>query len=105
MPYAPEVDGQAGLPFSGVTPLSRLASYDGARAAQSGAKDQRQRIYDLLFLHGPMTDHEISEALRMLRSTVCARRNELLDEGRVMACGLKPGPFRIRNTEWGAIVR
>lgn len=105
MPYAPSVADQPGLPFSGVTPLSRLASFGGAQAAQSRARFHRDRIYELLVDRGPLTDHEISQALSMLRSTVCARRNELLEERRVMACGLKPGPFRIRNTEWGAIVR
>ena len=39
--YTPDVDAQPGLPFSGRTPLSRLASYDGARVAQVDAWTNR----------------------------------------------------------------
>jgi hypothetical protein len=105
MPYAAESHGQAGLPFSGSSPLSLIASHDGAVVAQPNAKSQRERIYRFLVEHGPATDHEIVYALKLPLSTVNARRNVLVETGRVRACGLKAGPFKARRTEWGAVVR
>jgi hypothetical protein len=103
MPYAPEVNGQAGLPFAGVTPLSRLASYDGACVAQAGAKSKRERLYRWLLANGPATDRERAEGLGMLVSSICGRRNELVQLGQVRACGLKPGKFKAKNTCWEAL--
>jgi hypothetical protein len=102
MPYSPDVAGQAGLPFQGSTPLSRLASYDGACVAQAGAESKRERLYRWLLENGPATDREMAEGLGMLVSSICGRRNELVQLGKVRACGLKPGKFRARNTCWSA---
>lgn len=102
MPYAPEVNGQPGLPFSGALPLSRQASYEGAKTAQPTAGIKREAIYRWLLTHGPATDRQIAEALGMLISAVCGRRNELVQLGRVKAAGLVPGKFRARNTAWEA---
>jgi hypothetical protein len=104
MPYSPEVNGQPGLPFAGSNPLSRLASYDGARVAQAGASSKREQLYRWLLAFGPATDRDASEGLGMLVSTINARRNELVQQGRVRAVGLKPGKFRARNTVWAAVV-
>lgn len=105
MPYTAEAHGQAGLPFAGTSPLSLTASHDGALVAQPNAKSQIERIYRLLVERGPLTDHEIVYALKLPLSTVNARRNVLVETGRVRACGLKAGPFKARRTEWGAVIR
>lgn len=100
MPYAAEANGQPGLPFSGVTPLSRVASHDGAVVAQVLSNEKRRAVYQWLVVNGPATDREIAEGCSMLLSAVCARRNELVQSGKVKAVGLKPGRFRARNTAW-----
>jgi DNA-binding Lrp family transcriptional regulator len=51
---------------------------------------------------GPMTDAEMASYLKLERTTVNARRNELVEAGRVVKCGTKINArTRVKNVLWG----
>jgi predicted ArsR family transcriptional regulator len=88
------------LPWQGVTPHSKQASYSGAVTAGPNAKNQQERILDWLSRNGPATDDQISTALGIMRSSVCARRNALMQAGLIESCGLVKGRYRAQNALW-----
>jgi hypothetical protein len=69
-----------GLPFNGITPISRHTSHQGAEAAKERALPQIVKYLQLLHAKYPdgCTDHEAAMILEVERSTINARRGELL---------------------------
>ncbi len=80
---------------------SSETSKQGAVHAHQRAGSQAERLLRLYRERGPQTDHQACAALDLPLATVCARRNALLKQGWVHACGTKPGPYRTLNTLWG----
>lgn len=92
------------LPFSGATPQSRHASYLGARDAQGRAPRQSERYLALLQEHPDgLTDWEAAARLGVERTTINARRMELVKMGKVYSDGFRKNETSgIRNTVWKA---
>lgn len=80
MPYADPANQR--LPFAS----SSDTSHDAAVAARTTAPDQRARYFSWLASCGVAggTDAEAETALTMRRSSICARRNELMTDGKVV---------------------
>lgn len=91
-----------GLPFSGSQPASQHTSYLGAQDGARRAARQTQRYLDYLDGRGVLgaTDWEAAGALGLERTTINARRNELVKAGQVMAGGYRPGPTGTKNVVW-----
>lgn len=75
----------------------------GALKAKGFAAFQREKLLAAYETHGPLTDHEMEAETEIDRSSVCARRNELIrlghvekDDGRVR---LNP-TTGVNNTLW-----
>lgn len=70
------------LPFQSGSETSR----DAAIAIEPVAETQRERYFAFVALAGTQgrTDAEAESWLRMRRSSVCARRNELMKAGRIV---------------------
>lgn len=66
------------LPFSGRSPRTRHASRSGAHFAEPRAGSQAGRLL-ALYRTGEFTDLEASERLHLPHTTICARRNLLVD--------------------------
>ena len=90
----------AGLPFAGITPLSRHTSHAGAEDAAPRALPQTIRYMAALRQHGGLTDHEAAKVLGLERSSINARRSDLVKAGIVVAEGTRPGPTGTRNVVW-----
>lgn len=82
MPYVAGTRAQPELPWQG---RINGTSHGAAVKAESFAATQRERYYAWLKdrIEGG-TDGEAEVELMMRRSSVCARRNELIRQGRVM---------------------
>src|SRR5574338_13895 len=96
---------QPRLPWSGSTPTARACSYEGALSAQARSAAQIWAYFRFLRACGcrGATDHEAAEHLGIPVTSVCARRNWLMQEPRrlVRDSGLtRPGPTGVRNTVW-----
>lgn len=97
-----------GAPWQGSTPQSAQASLDGARAVMRGAAfSQSMRYLRLLHARGDegSTDLEAADELEIQRSSINARRHELMQHGAVIGVELYPdgfrrGPTGIRNCVW-----
>lgn len=84
--FEPRVDeNRPGLVHRDAPDTERAAA--AAVLPRSGT--QRARVYELLRAASErgMTDWELVDSLGMLRSSVCARRNELIREGWVIDSG------------------
>lgn len=55
----------------------------GALKAKGFAAFQREKLLAAYETHGPLTDHEMEAETDIDRSSVCARRNELIKLGQV----------------------
>jgi hypothetical protein len=93
-----------GAPWQGTTPQSAHASLEGARAVQRDQViDQASRYWRLLRARGARgaTDWEAHEARQIQRSSINARRAELVHAGVAIApAGFRPGPTGIKNVVW-----
>jgi hypothetical protein len=98
MPYT-----ESQLPFSGDSPQSRRASRQGAVSAAGRAPSQVARVLQAL-KDRPwgLTDQELADLLGIQRSTINARRSELVKGNLVYAAGFKDGKFGTRNVVWKA---
>jgi len=92
------------LPFSGVTPISRHCSAQGARSASEHIGRQCLVLLTAYRTHGALTDSELAEVTGIPRSTINARRAELMRRGLVTAIGSTRNPVtKVRNTTWGLV--
>jgi len=93
-----------GAPWQGRTPQSAHASLEGAKAVmRDQAIDQASRYWRFLIERGEYgaTDLESAEALYIQRSSVNARRAQLIKLGEpIRPAGFRKGPTGIRNTIW-----
>lgn len=89
------------LPFSGSTPLAAHCSWLGAEDAKARSGKQTAALLGLYEQHGPLTDAEAARRLGVERTTVNARRNELVRRGLVVAVDTVKAATGIRNTRWG----
>lgn len=72
---------------------------------QEFAGKQKDRVlYVIAHSDKPLTDREISNRTGIERSTVCARRNELLKEGKIVKAGEVTGEAGVKNETWKSIV-
>lgn len=81
----------AGLPFSGSSPLSRHTSYQGAEDAKARALPQLVVYLALLKSVYPdgMTDAEAAERMGVERTSINARRKPLHQAGLVESYGTR----------------
>ena len=98
MPYT-----DAHLPFSGISLQSRHASHAGAADATTRALPQTIRLLQALkdHPHG-LTDREAAQVLGLERSTINARRAELVKADLVYADGFRKAASGVVNTIWKA---
>lgn len=88
-------------PFSGSTPLSKHTSWLGAQSAAERIGRQSLELLTAYRERGPLTDAEAAEVLNVERSTINARRNELVQRGLVEAIGTKENPQTgVQNVTW-----
>jgi hypothetical protein len=98
MPYT-----ESRLPFNGSTVQSRHASHTGAEDAKGRALTQTIRLLRLLKDHPDgLTDREAADMLMLERSTINARRAELVKADLVYAGGFRRGETGIKNVCWKA---
>ncbi len=93
----------SGLPFQGVTPISRHTSYQGADEAKERALPQAVRYLQLLHARYPdgFTDAEAATVLEVERSSVNARRSPLVQAGLVEPWGTRARiSTENQNTIW-----
>ena len=97
---------QPTLPFSGRTPTARAASLAGAQAAEPRAGTQAQRVLEVIrsMRTRGATDWDIKALTAFERSSICARRNALLDAGLVVDSGRtrEAGPWKSACTVYVA---
>jgi hypothetical protein len=96
---------RVGAPWQGSTSQSAHASLEGARtvmAKDGAAIGQSIRYWQYLVRCGEngATDHESSEALKIQRSSINARRAALMNH--IETAGFRPGPTGIKNVVWRA---
>lgn len=90
------------LPFSGVTPISRFCSHQGAEDAKQRALPQTIRYLTALKDHPEgLTDAESAALLNLERTSITGRRVPLVKAGLVVAAGTRMGPTgKVKNTVW-----
>ncbi len=92
------------LPFQGIEPMARHCGYQGARHAAERVGRQCLALLALYRGHGPLTDARAAFLLRLERTTINARRNELVKLGLVRAVDTeKNDTTGIRNVRWGLV--
>jgi hypothetical protein len=99
---------QPSLPFSGRTPHARACSLAGALDAQPRSGTQAYRVLAIIREAGRVgvTDWELHALAGLERTTICARRNALLDAGLVREDGTRAaGPWHRQCTVWVATGR
>jgi hypothetical protein len=100
----PHIEPQTqSLPFSGSVRLSRHCSYEGAKNAEPRASRQALALLQLYAEYGPLTDAQAASWMHVERSTVCARRNELVKRSLVKDIDTVKGDHGIRNVRWGLL--
>lgn len=85
-------------------PVARHCSSMGALSASERIGRQCLALLTLYRQHGPFTDAEAAARLRVERTTICARRHELIARGLVQRVGTrKHATTLISNTTWGLV--
>lgn len=90
---------QASLPFSGRSSTARACSLAGALDALPRSGTQAARVLAIIREAGPVgrTDWDLVALSGLQRSSICARRNALMDAGLVREDGSRvAGPWRKR---------
>lgn len=93
-------------PVQGKTATSDAVKNRRAGHAQAAAlaKSQQHWVLSCYQDYGPMTDAEVRDALGWERSTVNARRNELMKAGLVQEVGSKKNlQTGVQNTLYGLV--
>lgn len=83
------------------TPEATACSKAGAQHAASRIEPQCQKLLDLYRQQGPLTDRRAAELMGIERTTVNARRAQLVKDGKVIFYDAVPGTCGVRNTRWG----
>lgn len=92
------------LPFQGAEPMSRHCSHAGAVAAIERVGRQCLELMTAYRERGALTDAEAALVLGIERSTINARRAELVKRGLVRAVGTKKNESTgVSNTTWGFV--
>lgn len=88
------------LPHQGSTPAARWASLTAAQQEQVRREHLKNRYMDLLLRRGSLgaTDHEASEWLGVMVSSMCSTRAAL--RAHLTSHGHRPGPAGKPNTVW-----
>lgn len=98
------IEGTFELPFGGSITVSRHCSHQGAVAASERVGRQCVELLGAYATQGPLTDAEAAKHLGIERSTINARRAELIRRLLVAKHGTKRNPETgITNTTWGLI--
>jgi hypothetical protein len=89
---------------SGVTEESRHTSALSAQIVERTAPTVRERYYQWLLTNGPAHDHDAVAGVGIPLSSVNARRNELMRQGRIVPAGIASGgPYGRELTLWRAV--
>jgi hypothetical protein len=84
------------------TDLAAECRRDGHQRGKATASGLHVALMGAYVSMGPMTDAEMASYLKLERTTVNARRNELVEAGRVVKCGTKINArTRVKNVLWG----
>lgn len=83
------------------SPLARHASWLGAISGQERVGRQCLALLQLYRDEGPLTDREAAKRLGVERTTINARRGELVKRGWVVAVDLVETETGVKNTRWG----
>ncbi len=90
------------LPFSGSIAVSRHCSAQGAIQASERVGRQAVQLLTLYANRGPLTDADAAILMGVERTTVNARRNELVRRQLVQAVDtVKNQRSQVRNVRWG----
>jgi hypothetical protein len=81
-------------------PLNVQARRTGFQTSRPRARGQSVRVLALLAEAGPLTDHQISEALELALATVNSLRGGLVRRGFVRAWDYVPGLSGAQRTRW-----
>jgi len=108
------VVGGLSLPFSGAVAISRHCSYSGALEASERVGRQALALLTAYRVYGPLTDRQAANVLtaqlpehvqasgkRIERTTITARRAELIRRGLVQAVDTVTGTCGVKNVRWG----
>lgn len=96
---------QPSLPFSGKTSTARACSLSGAIDAEPRAGTQARHVLEVIRQAGArgVTDWDLKALTGLERSTICARRNALLDADLVRPWGSRvAGPWHRQCSVWVA---
>lgn len=96
---------QPSLPFSGRSATARACSVAGAIDAEPRAGTQARRVLEVIREAGArgVTDWDLKALTGLERSTICARRNALLDADLVRPWGARvAGPWQRQCTVYVA---
>lgn len=92
------------LPFEGGSDIPAHCSHAGAKAAAERAGRQALALLAAYREHGPLTDAEAAYWLNVERTTINARRAELMRLGLVKVDGVRKNPkSNISNATWGLV--
>jgi Fic family protein len=101
MSQQPDLDFTAPIAPSR-SPIAKHCSALGAKSAEERIGRQCLQLLTAYQQRGPLTDSEASKVLGVERSTINARRSELVRRGLVEAVGSAKNPETgVRNTRWG----
>lgn len=90
------------IPYAiSATPEATECSKAGARKAAESVGRQSLELLALYKQHGPLTDREAADLMRIERTTVNARRSQLRRLGLVTLVDTVLGTCGVRNTRWG----
>lgn len=80
----------------------RTASLDAYHGHIAGGRELTQcdQVEAEIIRHGTCTRRMIAQSLGIETSTISARVNKLIEQGRVIECGMHPCPITGRRVNW-----
>ncbi len=80
----------------------REASRDAYHNQIAGSRELTQcdQVEAEIIRHGTCTRRMIAQSLGIETSTISARVNKLIEQGRVIECGMHPCPITGRRVNW-----
>lgn len=104
----PWLESQPSLPWRGKSAHARHSSYTGSVAAAPRSGSQAAMVLQALrdtrdYMRADgCTYHELAYWTGLPLATICARMNALAKRGLVESCGVVPGPYGAKRTQWRA---